>query len=381
MGSVKDFPRDVYGDTLAQRTVITDVVSIVKPLETPLIAYLGGLESKPGASWKLEYSGTKVYWLERDLLGLDDTVPSGGWTNAATTLSVNDASLYHAGDVLKVDSEYIWVSSVNLGSNQITVTRGFAGTTAAAHSQGAAIAIIGNASTDNAESTPGAYLTTDREYNVTQIFMDEVSVNPSEEATDYLGDSGIELETRLTMQRLLLKVERALLWGKRNDAASVAAPRALGGIDYYINVAGGNVVSNVGVLSLSAFEDVMAMIYEDSASLPTTAMMSMRNAMRCLNMFENYVVQVPRTETTAGMTIKRIVTMYGELDILINRNFPDDKIYLINKEHVAIYPHVPFSWVPLARTGLPIRRMVFGELSLLVRHGAKAHGVLTGITA
>lgn len=379
--AVLDFPRSTYSDTSVQQRAITDVVSLVRPTDTPLIAYLGGLNGKPGAGWRIQESNTKVEWLERDLVSLDDTVPSGGWTNAATTLSVNDASIYQAGDVLKVEGEHIWVSSVNVSSNQLTVVRGFAGTTAAAHAQGTAIAIVGVASLEDASAPSGSFASTDIGYNITEIFTAGVSVTPSAQRMSYFGDSGIEVDTRLAAQRLMLKIERALIYGIRNEPSGLSAARALGGLNYFINQAGGNVISNVGVLSLSAFEDAMALIYEDSASLPSTALMSMRNAQRCLNMFENYAVTIPRTETTAGMNIRRIVTMYGELDILIDRHMPNDTIFLINKEHLAIYPLIEMSWIDLARDGLPIKRMVFTELTLLVRHALKAHGALTGITA
>jgi hypothetical protein len=91
----------------------------------------------------------------------------GDWGGTVPTTALPMAAAYNAGltvgHVLKVDSEIVVVKSVNRGANTIDVfARGAAGTTAAAHTTGAAFTVIGFAGRDvdlkNAESVSEASL-------------------------------------------------------------------------------------------------------------------------------------------------------------------------------------------------------------------------------
>lgn len=99
--------------------------------------------------------------------GIIGTAAVGDWGGTAPTTALPVAAAYNAGltvgHVLKVDNEIVVVKSVNRGANTIDVfARGAAGTTAAAHTTGAAFTVIGFAGRDvdlkNAESVSEASL-------------------------------------------------------------------------------------------------------------------------------------------------------------------------------------------------------------------------------
>lgn len=73
-----------------------------------------------------------------------DTVQDNPLTNSATTITVTDADgtasdiaspRFQAGQMLKIESEFVFVVDVDIVANEITVTRGYNGTTAAEHAQ------------------------------------------------------------------------------------------------------------------------------------------------------------------------------------------------------------------------------------------------------
>lgn len=79
-----------------------------------------------------------------------DTVRDNPLTIAATSLTVADADgvaadldapRFQAGQIIRVESEYLTVIAVNTTTNVLTVTRGANGTAAAQHAQGAAISV------------------------------------------------------------------------------------------------------------------------------------------------------------------------------------------------------------------------------------------------
>lgn len=67
--------------------------------------------------------------------------------NSVTSVVVADASSIEPGDVLQIEDEYVLVTAVNTGTNALTITRAYAGTTAAAHTAGKAITLISNTRT------------------------------------------------------------------------------------------------------------------------------------------------------------------------------------------------------------------------------------------
>lgn len=79
----------------------------------------------------------------------NDTVQDAGGIDATTSaLTVTDAdgrdgryrTRFAVGQLLRIDDEYLHVAAVNATSNALTVLRGWRGTTAASHDNGAAIA-------------------------------------------------------------------------------------------------------------------------------------------------------------------------------------------------------------------------------------------------
>ena len=109
--AVVDQPKTTYGDTTPQRRAIADVIDIISPQDVPVVKYFG-LDGDPGKFRVLNWPSTKVEWLEDELATLTDAL-DGSITSNATTVTVDDASKFKSGDVIEVDSEMMWVSSMN----------------------------------------------------------------------------------------------------------------------------------------------------------------------------------------------------------------------------------------------------------------------------
>jgi hypothetical protein len=82
--------------------------------------------------------------------GSSDTVQDAALDSTTTTLTVTDADgldahgtipRFQVGQLLRLGSEYVWVTGVDTVNNTLTVKRGANGTTAAAHAQYTAIEI------------------------------------------------------------------------------------------------------------------------------------------------------------------------------------------------------------------------------------------------
>jgi len=83
---------------------------------------------------------TKIRETLRDFYDVD-TVRTGGIDSSATTLPVDNPSRFNIGDKITVETEHMIVRDVNNEDSELTVTRAFQITTAAAHVAGVAIII------------------------------------------------------------------------------------------------------------------------------------------------------------------------------------------------------------------------------------------------
>lgn len=68
-----------------------------------------------------------------------DSLQGSALTAAATTLRVSDSSRFQAGQLLRVEREYLRVLGINAAQHSLRVLRGAQGTVAAAHDSGAEI--------------------------------------------------------------------------------------------------------------------------------------------------------------------------------------------------------------------------------------------------
>jgi hypothetical protein len=72
---------------------------------------------------------------------------SGTLASAATSVVVNDASIFDVGDVVQIEQEYILVTATNNSTNALTITRSYAGTTAANHNDLLPVYLVSNSRT------------------------------------------------------------------------------------------------------------------------------------------------------------------------------------------------------------------------------------------
>jgi hypothetical protein len=65
----------------------------------------------------------------------------------ANAVTVADASIFDVGDVIQIEQEYILVTAINTANNSLTITRGYAGTTAAPHNDLLPVYLVSNTRT------------------------------------------------------------------------------------------------------------------------------------------------------------------------------------------------------------------------------------------
>lgn len=199
---------------------------LIKRRDTPLTKLL-----RQGAP--MNQPKLKLEWGIRSNDPYNDTLSAAIADGVTTTITPVNIGYYMVNHVLQIDNEQLLVTAV--GASTLTVVRGFAGTTGAAHSNAAGangIRIIGIATKENADSPLGPITQGDLDYNYFQIFDEMVQfshrarVTPTYEQMDdrLLAEVNKKLEDTIPVL-----FENALLWGVRS-LGSTTVPSSMGGV-------------------------------------------------------------------------------------------------------------------------------------------------------
>ncbi|MCW5876462.1 MAG: DUF5309 family protein [Anaerolineales bacterium] len=214
-------------------------------------------------------------------------------------------------------------------------------------------------------------------YNYTSIFQKAVQVSGTMQAISQHGiDDEFMYQANKAVPHLLRLVERAAFHGVRS-AGAVGQPRSMGGLGTFIT---DNVQPAGGAISKAAVDTLMEEIIMDGGH-PDLLVMNPRVANDLRALLDNSsFVRVSQDESKFGLSaIERVITQYGEMELVMDRWCPVHTAYLLESGKLGFYTLRGFELKELARSGDSLKGEVVGEFSLLLANN-KAHGKITGIT-
>ncbi len=375
--AVYDMQETTYDDTTKNYQVISDVINIIDPRDTPVIAALGGLDSAR-SKFNIAMNGTKIEILE------DTLAPMTGSCNATTTIAtdatsavVTDASVFKKGHVLKIDSEYLVVSGVDTTNNTLSFYSRSYGGTNATHASTSSIEIVGMARLEGADADFGALTDITAPYNYTSIFEEAINISGTEQVLTKHGITNeYEYQAAKKIPELMRLVEKAIFNGIRAQG-SKTTPRSFGGLGTFIT---DNTVAAGGAIAKSHIDTVMEYIYLDGGNPDLLVLNpSIAQDIKSLIDSSSFVTLSYENNQIGMMPIQRVVTQYGTLQVLMSRHCATSIAYVLDSRKVGLYTLRPFGWKALSEIGDSKRGEVVGELSLLVANDM-SHGKITGIT-
>lgn len=372
-----DQPKSTYSDTSNQVRVIADVIKLIDPVATPLIAALGGFNS---ARRKLDIrdDGTKVEWLEDQYAALSDTAAQGTTiTTNTTVLTVTDASIFQDGHVIKIDDEYMVVSGTDVTNNTITVYSRSYGGTNATHASTSTINIVGMARLEGDDADYVGLQQISAPFNYTSIFQKALKITGTEGVVDEYGYEDVfAYQANKAVPELARLVELAIFNGVRSQG-SASAPRSFGGLATFIT---NNTVNAGGAIAKSHVDSLAELIRLDGG-MPDLFVChpSIANDLRALLDSSSFVRVTQETQEFGMLPIEVVRTQYGQLRIVETLWCPTSRAYMLDSSRIGLYELRPFQWYELAKTGDSRKAEVVAEFSLAVAND-KAHGYITGIT-
>lgn len=374
--TVLDQMLTVYSDPTPQVRVISDVIKLISPRDTPLIAALGGMDGAR-KKFKISQNGWKVEWLEDEFEPLSTTMAVATIATDTTTMAVTDASIFQDGDIILIDAEKMVVKSVNTTTNVVTVYDRTYGGTNATHTSTATVEIVGMARLTGDDADYGPMVDIQAPYNYTAIYQKGLSISGTlEKITQYGMSNEFDYQSLKAIPSIMRKFEKALFHSIR-DIGTVSRPRSMGGLPTFM---GSNTVAAGNTIAKSDLDLVMEYIYSDGGN-PDLFVCNPGVAADLKGLIDSSsYVKLNYENIQIGMSpIQRVVTQYGALQIIMDRWCPLDQAYILDSSKIGIYSLRPFFWEEMAKTGDSHKAELKGEFTLIVANN-EAHGTITGIT-
>lgn len=281
-------------------------IILLEPNKNPLTVML----AKMG---KGSATDTEFGWFEDELGARWDDFDGAEANVATTTLNVTTGAIFQPRDVIKNTrtGEVMLVSSI--ATNALTVIRGYGSTAAAAILDEDPIVVLGNANQEFAtrpEIKDRADVTIK---NNMQIFRTPFGVSGSMAATDTLTGKDLPYLRRKKAIEHAVDIERAFLFGERNNGSLAPRVRTTRGILSFATENPGtfSTVADVTFAKLGRwFENVFRYGSSEKVLVASARWVTLIDQLG-----EGKLQTVPKDETY-GIAVNRLLTSHGELYVI-----------------------------------------------------------------
>lgn len=367
---------------------VSDIVGLVSPYETPLLAHLGD-PSRAATS-------TVHEWVEDTLLPNTDSVNQTTFTpngQDATSITVANGPRFQVGDLVRPgnSAEVMLVTAV--AGSVLTVVRRYGSTPAFTLTNGVKLTILGNAALEGADATAARFTSRSRRQNYTQIFAATVEVTGTMQAVRHYGvQDELDYQKQERLREMLRDLENCVINGTAPAATpqgSSSVRRSLNGIIRQIATnqfvpgqggfpAGGGAGTD---LSETVLNTAMRLAWEQSQGRIDTIVVGGFQKRRINQFVASTARHYAPGERTLGEMISAYESDFGVARVVMSRWVPADTVLLLDSSRIEVMPLAgrSFQFRPLGPTGDATAGQVVGEYTLEFRN-ENAHALVRGLS-
>jgi len=361
--------RKTYDSTVGVKLDMEDAIHLISPFDVP---FLGTYGAEGGSALSSEdTSSKKVEWIEDELVPSSDTV-NETFSDSDTTLTVDNGGYFKANDLIRIGDELLVVSAVS--GNDLTVSRGYGDSSAAAAADGDKITILGTLPVEGADPVSGVNFQRVSKYNMTQIYQDELEVTRSEEkAAKYGVSSEIAYQGGKRLKEAAIKLEQNIILGSRYEDTG-AKKRSMGGLDYFIT---SNVDAATTSLTMTKINDQMQNSFNAGGNVSLLVVGGAQK--RVINGFDADDIRFSQDENIRGAVVDFLDTDFGRVYVMLNRWVPSDMLFGLEPQYINLVWFDRWFMEALAKTGDRQQYQLIGECSMKVKN-EKAHFKFNALT-
>lgn len=323
---------------LLTRKVIDDAFEIARSNRT------GILQVVTMGSPVMPYDGYKTSWLDMRVDATSSTTTAAVLVGA-TTVPVADGSKFRAGMLLSPvgSDEVILVTAVS--GNDLTVTRGFGGTTAAALTSGQKLVIDSVAREENSQAENDGIFQPEPVENFFQTMDTAVEMSRRALATMQFGNTNdLTFQVAERIRQLTIQMDRALVRGRKATATiDGKTVTYTGGLRYFLDQSGAIKVDNSGAtLTLDAINALNEEIISRGGTTNTLAVGLKLGRKLSALVAANYNSQrLSEWSADEGslLTLPSDLPLVGNVNrIVIDTNLADTELMIFDSSMINVMP-------------------------------------------
>lgn len=271
----------------------------------------------------------KTEWTETALAPTGETITID---DSATSLDVADANIYQVNTLLRSENEVMRVTAL-ADADTLTVSRGYAGTSAAAHSS-KRVYSIGSADPENSTAPAGIQDAAARLYNYVQTFTRGVNLSANEIAQASTEGNPLVGQTRRRFIEINRELARAFFYGVRYEDSSNKI-HAMGGLKTFVTT---NVTNVAGALTLAAIDAKILQIVNAGGD-PKVLVVSPTQKQK-LDALDANSVRIGKNSPNIGGNPMAQTWQSGvldhTLDIMVDHAILTDELWILDTDMVQV---------------------------------------------
>lgn len=324
---------------ITQNRLVVDMsneIGLLKPDDAALLSFLklAQNKSKPASNPKFE-------WMEDGLAPRWDAINNAaGYANNITAIVVDNGDFFAVNDIVKVPrtGEVMLVTAV--ATNNLTVTRGYGVTAAAALVDNDPVVIVGNVNEEFAGMRTMKTTGLTPMYNFTQIWRTPFGVSRTAQKTKLYGPSELNYQQMKKGVEHKKDIERSLIFGERKEDVTGSHPkRATGGMLSFLSA---NNYDAGGALTQSEFDNNISEVVFKYGSKDKILYASAR-LLSVINGWAMGKLMIDQEAKKFGLSVFKYVTPFGNYNIINGMNTLEGAVYggyglIIDPENVTYRP-------------------------------------------
>ncbi|RLC65507.1 MAG: hypothetical protein DRI01_00675 [Chloroflexi bacterium] len=360
---------------------LSEAFEVIKKQKPTILSLIK--TGKPATHYKHE-------WLNEVLEPVADAL-NGAIADTDTSAVVDDSTKFKVGDIITFNDanyELCKITAINTSSHTLTITRGYAGTTAAAHADNTEVRLVSRPKTEGTTADPDSIHQPTVLYNYTQIFRQDAKITRT---ASKIKQYGINNLVNKAVSDMLTKIYWELVGaviysGRYANTSDSSVPRTMGGLLWWLSQSGAIKSDAGGATLTSALLNNLIAEIADAGGHPDTILCGVKQA-RAISKLNadassNIVRMIDMNTRVTGSFVTQFqseIPNFPIANIVVDMNMPDDKILLIDSTKLALVPlegsaMKDFDSTPPGFDG--IVRSVLGEYTLEIRNPNEAHGML-----
>lgn len=353
---------------VGKREDVSENLLLLSPQEAPMLDLIGYGEAT---------TQSRIVWYEDETYATKTTA-SAVATAVATTLAVANGAIFEAKSVIKVGEELLLVTAVV--ANDLTVTRGYAGTTAAAVAVGDKVEFQFVEGVEGADARKARFKARTAHENITQIFDGSITITGTAAAESQHGIEDLYAYEKAKKEKeLALQLEKAVISGIKYTSAN-GLVRQMGGIRQFVQT---NVITASGAeVDVEILNDAFVAISEATGQNVGAGyvIIASPKQKRAISRIQSDKITLTRQDNGRGQVVDHFVSDFGESEIIINPNLEADEIFVVDADRIKIRPLQTrqFTHEYLGKTGDNFTGAIVGEYTLEL-HEEKAHARIKGL--